>query len=176
MTNLKPLTAALAVVALLAVSGLWLIDREPIPIYDNAGNSIESIFAGIAPSEHADWILAIDRDEPKPFHKHDKLKQGSTVVGFFDRAFGVETAHAQDDEIDCSWYLLDCAGHYRAADWRYCVYSCGGTYDWYRVKPQWADFEDGSEVLGDETECCGNICKETPCYNDFDDEEDYQDQ
>ena len=145
MTNLNRLAAVLAVVALLARSGLWVIDRKPIAIRENAANSIESLFAGFAPGEHAEWILETDRDELKPVHKHERLKLGSAVVAYSDRVIGVETAPTQDqdDQIDCSDSLMERSEHYTYPRWFDRIWSRGGSNIEYHVNPQWAGWTDG---------------------------------
>lgn len=176
MTSLKRLAAVLAVSAVLALSGLWLTDRKPIPTYGNSGKRIESLFAGIAGGEHAERIPEIDRDELKPLHKRDRLKQGSAVFAYLDKVFGVQTAHAQDedDEIDCSDYLLECSEQYRCPAWFDLIWSRGGWNIGYHVNPQWPDWTDGFEIAG-ETGCCGSRSVESSCHVDFrDDEEGYQ--
>ena len=179
MMHLKRLAAFFAVAAVIALSGLSLIDWKPIPIYDNAGNSIESIFAGVAPSEDAEWLLAIDRDQPRLLQEHHKHKQESAALAYLDRMLGVETAHAQDedDEIDCSGDYRECSGHYMYPDWWECQWSCPIDYVKLESAPQYSIWEMGWAIWGIETVCCGTKCKESDCWNGFgDDEEDYQDQ
>ncbi len=130
---------------------------SPESIYSDAGLPLGSLFVGIAPSKHADYLL----NPAEKLTRNNRQDNGTIpVISAIAKWVEVEPVSAsgcgRSDE---------CGDHYMVPDYRDCHYSCGDIEESYYSDPiyDW-NYEEGWWHT-DEYSCCGASCAEAGCEN-----------
>ena len=133
------------------------IRTSPESIYSDAGVPLGSLFVGVSPSQHADYLL---NPAEKPT-RNDCQDDGTIpVISAIAKWVDIEPVSAAGCEQS-----EECGDHYMVPDYRDCHYSCGDIEEFYYSEPiyDW-NYEDGWQYSGDES-CCGASCAEEGCEN-----------